>query len=400
MHDYIASEMANHVIRWEHTLAAWENEILVLQYFAADRPQFMKQHLMDQFGFPGTAGVFLDISPAGSNGIVQVNTLEVEEFPWSGEYFMQNPVRLTGIDVPGWRFAGWSGDVISDSTSITLDMVQEYSLIAWFEPDVCYADSIVFNEINYNSAPDFDPEDWVEIYNRSQQDVNLSGWHFSDEDDSHVFYLPSDFVLPAESYFVLCRDSVAFSSLFPNVSNFLGNWDFGLSSNGEPIRLFDQTGTLIDSVAYAVNSPWPPEPNGNGPTLSLINPDYDNSNPQNWAASSDYGTPGAINDVYVAADENITIPAELQLLQNFPNPFNPITMINYSIPEDKNIKLTIYNIKGQLVKILVNEFQQKGRYTVNWDGKSDFGKQAASGIYFYKLSDGKNSKIKKMMLLK
>lgn len=399
MSGIIAPEMPDHFVRWDHTMASWENELLVLQYFASDRPGYVKQHIMDEFNLPGTANVYLDISPAETGNIL-VNTLQVEEFPWVGEYFLQNPLTLTGIDVPGWEFAGWSGDVISDSTSITLDMDDDYSLIAWFEPAGSYADSIVFNEINYNSAADFDPEDWIEIYNRSQLDIDLSGWKFSDSDDNHIYEFLTGFTLPAEEYLVICRDTNAFSALFPNVDNIVGNIDFGLSSSGEMIRLFDQTGEIIDSLAYGVNSPWPPEPNGNGPTLALLNPHYDNTDPQSWAASSEHGTPGEINDVYISTDDNLIVQTNLELLQNYPNPFNPSTLINYSLSQDNNIKLTIYNIKGQLVKILVNEFQPKGRYTISWNGKSESGKQAASGIYFYKLSNGKNARTRKMMLLK
>ncbi|MCF7793222.1 MAG: CotH kinase family protein [Candidatus Cloacimonetes bacterium] len=395
----IETEMPNHVDRWNLSMASWQNEVLVLQYFAGDRPQYVKQHIMDEFGLPGTANIYLDISPPETGNIL-VNTLQVEEFPWAGEYFLQNPVTLTGLDVPGWQFAGWSGDVISDSTSITLDMNDEFSLIAWFEPAASFVDSIVFNEINYNSAPDFDTEDWVEIYNRSQQDIDMSGWSFSDSDDNHIFEFPEGYTLYSDEFLVICRDTTAFSSFFPNINNILGNMDFGLSSDGEMVRLFDHTGELIDSLQYGVNSPWPTEPNGSGPTLALLNPTYDNTDPQSWAASYEHGTPGEINDVYVYSDENIVMQTELKLLQNFPNPFNPTTQISYSLPEDNNIKLTIYNIKGQLVKILVDEFQPEGRYTVSWNGKDEFGKQSASGIYFYKLADGRNSKTRKMILLK
>ncbi len=88
-------------------------------------------------------------------------------------------------------------------------------------------------------------------------------------------------------------------------------------------------------------------------------------------------------------------------LQNYPNPFNPETNINYSIPEEGKVELSIYNIKGQKVKTLVNETQASGEHTIVWNGTNKNNKRVASGVYFYKL-EVNDSKllINKMLLLK
>ena len=88
-------------------------------------------------------------------------------------------------------------------------------------------------------------------------------------------------------------------------------------------------------------------------------------------------------------------------LQNYPNPFNPETNINYSIPEEGKVELSICNIRGQKVKTLVNETQVSGEHTVIWNGTNKQNKRVASGVYFYKLEIN-NSKllINKMLLLK
>ncbi len=395
----LQTEMESHKIRWEQSYDLWFNEILLMQWFADDRPEYMRDHIISELNLPGTANIYLDISPPGS-GAVQVSSLEIDEFPWVGEYFLQNPVTLTGLNTPGWEFAGWSGDIISNETSIELDMNQEFSLIAWFEPAVNLQDLIVFNEINYNSAGNFNVGDWVEIYNNSGLDVDLSGWKFLDSDDTHIFEFPENFFLPDAGYYVLCQDTLAFQTFFPEVNNYVGNFDFGLSSSGELIRLFDHTGVLIDSVYYGSSAPWPPEPNGNGPTLALLNPGLDNSMPENWAASAAYGTPGEINDVYVPANENIVSAPQMQLAQNFPNPFNPETNISFSLPKSGNINLSVYNIRGQLVARLIDDFLEKGTHTISWESKDNSGKNVASGIYYYRLSDGNSSRTRKMLLLK
>ncbi|MCU7500796.1 MAG: T9SS type A sorting domain-containing protein [Ignavibacteria bacterium] len=81
--------------------------------------------------------------------------------------------------------------------------------------------------------------------------------------------------------------------------------------------------------------------------------------------------------------------------QNYPNPFNSMTAINYTIPEDAQVTLSIFNIQGQLISQPVNEFKSAGHYTFNFDASN-----LASGTYIYKLSAGNFTQIKKMLLLK
>ena len=87
-------------------------------------------------------------------------------------------------------------------------------------------------------------------------------------------------------------------------------------------------------------------------------------------------------------------------LSNYPNPFNPETTISYQLPEDSEVELIIYNIKGQLVKTLVNELLPAGEHSAIWNGRDTNDKRVGSGIYFYKLEAGDYHKVKKMILLK
>ncbi|MDR3667817.1 MAG: T9SS type A sorting domain-containing protein [Ignavibacteriaceae bacterium] len=98
----------------------------------------------------------------------------------------------------------------------------------------------------------------------------------------------------------------------------------------------------------------------------------------------------------------ITLPASFELSQNFPNPFNPTTKINYNLPNDSKVTLEVYNIIGERIAQLVNEQQSAGYYSVNF-GKSS--SNITSGIYIYKFTAQDNtgksfSSVKKMMLLK
>ncbi len=98
--------------------------------------------------------------------------------------------------------------------------------------------------------------------------------------------------------------------------------------------------------------------------------------------------------------EKEDIPALPSLEQNYPNPFNPNTTISYSMPTAGKVRLEVYNLKGQLVKILVDEEIDAGIYSVNWNGKDSSGKSVASGIYFYRFSTPGYKQSKKMLLMK
>jgi hypothetical protein len=94
------------------------------------------------------------------------------------------------------------------------------------------------------------------------------------------------------------------------------------------------------------------------------------------------------------------VPKDFSLDQNYPNPFNPSTTISYGLPKDSHVRLQIYNIKGEIVRELVNAEQFAGIHTVNWDGRSEAGVRVPSGVYFYKIEAGEFSSIKKMILAK
>ncbi|MBN1162970.1 MAG: T9SS type A sorting domain-containing protein [Candidatus Krumholzibacteriota bacterium] len=98
---------------------------------------------------------------------------------------------------------------------------------------------------------------------------------------------------------------------------------------------------------------------------------------------------------------NLTAPAvPFVLEQNFPNPFNPSTTINYYLDAAAPVKLEIYNVQGIRVSCLVDAFQGKGPYSVTWNGKDINGNNAVSGLYLYRLTAGKKFEARKMLLLR
>ena len=124
-----------------------------------------------------------------------------------------------------------------------------------------------------------------------------------------------------------------------------------------------------------------------------------------------FGTDSAVNEEgwyidelfvgsYTDNESDFIIPVTTILGSNYPNPFNPKTSINFAIEKSTDVKLEIFNIKGQKVKTLVNEFVEAGNHSIEWNGNNSNNKKSVSGVYFYKLSTPDYSDIKKMILLK
>ena len=95
-----------------------------------------------------------------------------------------------------------------------------------------------------------------------------------------------------------------------------------------------------------------------------------------------------------------TMPLVTELSGNFPNPFNPVTEIKFSLKKSEYVVLEIYNIKGAKVIELVNENLKAGFYRKVWNGKDVAGKKVSSGIYFYRLKMESYSKTRKMLMMK
>ncbi|MCL2065611.1 MAG: M6 family metalloprotease domain-containing protein [Candidatus Cloacimonetes bacterium] len=120
------------------------------------------------------------------------------------------------------------------------------------------------------------------------------------------------------------------------------------------------------------------------------------------AKSLDLGNGDRFHVVSFNGDDNQLpeIPEKTFLEGNIPNPFNPFTTIRYHLSQQENVSLRIYNIRGQLVKTLVNETQEAGIYSIIWNGDNTRGNRVASGVYFYKFETNNITEVKRMVLLK
>jgi hypothetical protein len=409
MKSTIEEDIPRHLTRWGSSLSNWQSDVADLIEFAENRNAPLIQYYIDYFNLSGTSNVTLNTSPVDA-GKIKINKLKVFSFPWIGIYFKYTRLPIKAIPNPGYRFVGWTGIANADSQTVTVILEGDINVTAIFEVDSGGSSSIVINEINYNAASDFDPEDWVELYNNYGSDIDVSGWIFKDENDIPFYYFPAGTIIPTGGYLIICRDTSAFKTYFPNVNHYIGDLGFGLSGSGELVRLYDSDMELVDAFTYNDEAPWPTEPDGNGPTLSLLNPDLDNALPESWGVSIEHGTPGTLNEFITSIEEQDNIiPTEYSLSQNYPNPFNPTTTIRFTIPtsplnpspyqggrnRERFITLIVYDVLGNEIATLVNAEKPAGSYEVKFDATG-----LTSGIYFYQLLAGSFIQTKKMILLK
>lgn len=385
---------------WWNDMQTWLDNVDVMRTFALHRATYVRSHIIQYFGLAGTVFVEADVSPLDA-GHIQINTMTPAVYPWQGQYFKDIPITVRAIANPGYQFTGWEDHPEWESATVEITPTSSITLQALFEPDENGSD-ILINEINYNSDDAFDTEDWVELINRSSEPIDISGWAFADENDDHVFTLPENTIMDGGSYIVLCVDTSVFRTHFPDAVPILGNTGFGFSGGGEVLRLFDGAGNLVDSVEYDDDEPWPVAADGDGATLELENPWLDNSDPANWEASENHGTPGAQNSTYIEVEtgRESNLPTKFVLHQNYPNPFNAVTSINYEIPRVSDTRMAIFNLRGEEIRMLQEGPLQPGRYAIKWDGRNSEGEMVSSGLYIYCLTTPNSRLTQKMVLMK
>lgn len=357
--DEMEPEMHMHVDRWGGTVDNWKANVNKIKNFVTNRHDYLPEGFASCWDLTGPYEISVGVEPEGA-GELRFNSLELNEFPFTGDYFGGIDIKLEALETNSnyefdyWELMNHTVTPNDSANNVTFQLTTADNLVAHFK-ERAYVDSLVINEINYNSSNILDTKDWVEFFNPHDYDLDIQDWIFRDSDDAHEFIFPENSIVEANGYLVLCRDTNAFFGYFPDVEDVYGNMDFGLSSSGELLRLYNDEGVLIDTVNYGVDDPWPYEPNGNGPTLELILPQYDNALAESWMASPNSGgTPGAMNSYWVGVLDDQMI-FESMSLSIAPNPVHSSALIRITSNKMNNHGcLQVYNAFGKEVKRIEN----------------------------------------------
>ena len=240
------------------------------------------------------------------------------------------------------------------------------------------APPIVINEINYNGGTATAAEDWVEFYNPLADTIGLAGWRF--DDGPNRFTFPENARIEPFGYLVLARSVSAFSAWYADGPEPIGDLGFGLSSDGETLRLVSPLLEVVDSVTYSPAAPWPTDANGHGYTLSLRNPSWDNARAESWTASRFHGgTPGAANGNMSTSADELVDPGVAVMEQNYPNPFSHSTRIGFRLVRPGDVRVEATDVMGRTAELLANGWFAAGHHEITWHPR------LPSGTYFLRL---------------
>ena len=383
LEERIEDEIPKQIDKWGgSTVTSWEESFNTIRNYVDERPDYVRDHIKSQYTLEDLYTLQLDVTPANS-GKFNLNTISLEGgFPWSGKYYEDMKITIEAIPMPGYQFVGWQN---SSETSQEIEIYPHGNTteVAIFEPISYEEYPVIFNEISYNQDNNFASGDWVEIYNRSDDAIDLTDWVFKDEDLSHTFTFPQNTILNENEYLVICSNQILFSSVYPNVDNYISEFDFGLSGGGELLRLYNSEGDIIDTVLYDDDAPWPEDADGHGPTLELIDVFYNNDFGENWQDSYiDGGTPGEQNSDIVSGIRSTVNYDEIVI---YPNP--TFDKVNIYLSDESDI--VIYDLNG---KNYVNEKLNKGQNIINLS----FLKR---GVYFIRVVNNSNITVKKIVKL-
>ena len=222
-------------------------------------------------------------------------------------------------------------------------------------------------------------DDWIEIYNPTEETLDISNLYLTDNPNNLTkwqFPEMSSTIEPGDFLLIWCDEDGSQGPLHAN---------FKLSASGEFIALVDSNGlSVIDSLTFGAQTTdisWGRVPDGSN----------------NWAMLSP--TPGNSNQ-FLDLVSMPSIPEQFALHQNYPNPFNPNTTIRYELPEPAEVQVLIYDLRGRLIRTLVNETQTAGYKTLIWDGSNHRGKPGSAGVYLCHIVAGEYTKTIKMVSLK
>lgn len=283
-------EMPRHLERWRLKRQTWLVEVNVLRKFAQERPAYVRRFLMEKFHPGELRNLSLDIVHGGK---VVINETIGFRDTFSGQYFEKIPIRLRAVPDLGYRFLGWEGENISSSSSelsLQLNGPADWNIRAVFEKyEHPQTGKIVINEVSCNNKQ---TGDWVELFNNSNQRLNLKDWKFADS--KNKFRFPNYNLLP-KGYVIVCEDSTRFLKEYPKAQAVIGGLSFGLNKRQETLELFAEDGSAVDSVGYDL------QPSDSVFTLNLLLPSLDNGDPGNWELTPGKGSPGSANAYFLTS---------------------------------------------------------------------------------------------------
>jgi CotH kinase protein/Fn3 associated/Lamin Tail Domain len=277
----IDSEMQYHQKRWGSSYENWKHHLGIMRKFISLRPYYLRKHIMQKFDLKDTVNVSIQ-HPGESFCDMHFSSLDITK-NYQGIYFTGVPIEIEVTPKHDYNFVGWEDDSEAGAKR-TIVLTKDISLVPLFEPKKRSAqtDSLIFNELSFFQVEGDSTKDWVELFNNSKNSIDLSNWSFTDRSIEKGWKIPEGVIVKSKEFLVISQDLNSFRSSYSADSiKAIGDFDFGLSSKGELLKLYDQEGFIVDSLTYNhypdIDSTF---------TLSLSHPDSSSSSLAAWQIES------------------------------------------------------------------------------------------------------------------
>jgi len=285
----VKDEMPFHFEKWRSSnIERWGRNVQKMKDFATNRPHYVRLHMMDRFELTDT--IIVDIqNPDPSMGYVQINSIRVED-SFTGVYFKGAPASIEAVASHGYEFVEWAE---YDSMSIAKFLLNENAVLkpVFQKKEISvHSGKIVINEISTHQDSSKKHGDWIEIYNHSSDNIDLSDWKFVAKNKEYTF--PDSLMISANSYLIISSNSVILKEFYNGVDVLECEEKFKLSSITGLLLLMDVDNRIVDSLRYNIENDFPTLVDSENKNIERVNPEL-----QNWEASN-HPTPGGENDLF------------------------------------------------------------------------------------------------------
>jgi hypothetical protein len=245
----IEDEIPFHQKRWGTTVASWHKNIDIVREFVEKRPAHLYRQLDQKFGLDTLIEVSIKM-PDENVCDISLNSIKIDR-DFKGKYFTYIPQNIIVKPKHDYKLVGWSG---RNETSNRID----FSPISdeYFEPIIVPKDSsshkgmIILNELNISQTKNDTTGDWIELFNNSAEEIDLSGWVITDDSYNKGFKIDQG-TIRANSYALVANNVGLIRSKYDlQDDEIIGELSFGLSKKGEELKLYDANGLLVDYLVY------------------------------------------------------------------------------------------------------------------------------------------------------
>jgi len=352
----------------------------------------------------------LNVTIAGYTITTEVNPPNygyISKTPDKQEYANGDTVNVFAGAFAGYEFIQWSGSVTGNTNPVTIVVDEDKHIVANF----AQTQEIIFKPI-FVDGPDSGLVEQSLAFFTGGSKSNLGNpveYRFDWGDTTESDWGDSTGTHEYQSVGTRSVRAQARSKVNPGV---ISGW-----SNTHQVTITSKYFTLETTVEPAGTGSinvWPPQSEyelGDVVRLSPLPADYyvfaswsgdiiGSSYPVDLIIDGNKRVTAHFRLINAVEEEKQIIPEKFALKQNFPNPFNPETLIRYQLAKPSNVKITIYNLQGQLIYNLVEKMQPAGYYKTRWLAIDNSGNKVPSGVYLYQLKTEHYFDVKKMILMK